>query len=764
LGPRKTIASAASRVSLAALLVGAGLTAAAAADEDNAAVRAKIVAQARTALAQVELFLKIPADDEAIGPGGAGETVAGQLQDRQQEQIAREKKAIDLMGVVIAPRELLVPDTGIDPRRVDRWEVIDSGGRRTLARRSAILIDAPALVLEPVDAQASWPVPQFLDAAIDASASLLLVTPQRVQLEWVLNTAVSRPATSWQPGQDADEHRVPFWVVGSLSAVGVSADALFGAAPRAAAANLIFDATGQLTGIGLADRVSVRDAMPPWRAADLRGARRINEADWQQIHERTRDGFSPVLYPVRIEYRRPKGGAQAFPDSELLGWALSDRSLILPHGMHRTIAAQIHRITVQTGGREVEARLAGHLKDLDAFLIALANGSEPLPAHSDVRKTGRVEPYRPHLAMTLSRKYGANDLRIDYTRMLGSTQGYGNRAQPQLSPAPSLGSLVLDLDSNPIGLFARRRRPMEELEPYERSQLNPLRLPQQTGSAELFRLADWASALNDPASFDPHVVWREEKEQDRRVWLGIEFSPLTRELAESLGCRKESKDGSVGLRINEVYAGSPAERIGLRAGDVLLAVEVPDRPRPIDLVPPRGGRGTPDPSQFQSGENPFAAQGQARAPWPSRNNYLTNLLAILGTDARVKLRFWRDGQRQEVEATVAQAPPDQDSVEQFKDEKLGVTVKGITYEVRTALKLKPDDPGVVVAKVESGSPAARARINQFEIVQSADGVPLDSPARFEEVVKSAQQAKKDQLRLVIVDRGRQRFADLKLGQ
>src|SRR5438552_844387 len=63
-------------------------------DTTGADARAKVLLQARAALADVELYVKIPADDDATGPSGAGETLVSQLQVRQHEQLAREKKAI----------------------------------------------------------------------------------------------------------------------------------------------------------------------------------------------------------------------------------------------------------------------------------------------------------------------------------------------------------------------------------------------------------------------------------------------------------------------------------------------------------------------------------------------------------------------------------------------------------------------------------------------------------------------------------------------
>src|SRR5262245_12756217 len=74
--------------------------------------RAKIVVQARKALVRVELYLKAVPDED--GPGGMGETTSSQTLDQQQRQVIRFKKPIQMMGVVISPREILVPDTGMN--------------------------------------------------------------------------------------------------------------------------------------------------------------------------------------------------------------------------------------------------------------------------------------------------------------------------------------------------------------------------------------------------------------------------------------------------------------------------------------------------------------------------------------------------------------------------------------------------------------------------------------------------------------------------
>jgi len=53
-----------------------------------------------------------------------------------------------------------------------------------------------------------------------------------------------------------------------------------------------------------------------------------------------------------------------------------------------------------------------------------------------------------------------------------------------------------------------------------------------------------------------------------RPWLGAKLTPLTRELARSMGL-----PGQQGVLIAQVYPASPADRAGLQEGDVLLSID-----------------------------------------------------------------------------------------------------------------------------------------------------------------------------------------------
>ena len=101
------------------------------------------------------------------------------------------------------------------------------------------------------------------------------------------------------------------------------------------------------------------------------------------------------------------------------------------------------------------------------------------------------------------------------------------------------------------------------------------------------------------------------------------------------------------------------------------------------------------------------------------------------------------------------------SAAKYKNEKLGLTMKDLTYEVRAGLQLNEDDAAVVIVAVEQGTPAALARINVYELVRAVDGQPVDNVETFEKLITEAQKAKKESVRLTVEWMGKTRLADLK---
>jgi serine protease Do len=195
-----------------------------------------------------------------------------------------------------------------------------------------------------------------------------------------------------------------------------------------------------------------------------------------------------------------------------------------------------------------------------------------------------------------------------------------------------------------------------------------------------------------------------------RGWLGVSIQPLTADLANSFGA-KDTK----GVLISDVVPDSPAGKAGLKPGDILLEFE---------------GKKTDVPSDLQR------AVG----------------LASPGQDTRV--RVWRDGNERTLEVRIGEAP-DEREVQQRSSSRggaptvLGIDVRPITPEVARQLNLRTSE-GVIVARVDEGSPAAEAGIQRGDVIREINRQKIRTTGDYERITRDA----KDGDRLtVLLQRG-----------
>jgi serine protease Do len=170
-----------------------------------------------------------------------------------------------------------------------------------------------------------------------------------------------------------------------------------------------------------------------------------------------------------------------------------------------------------------------------------------------------------------------------------------------------------------------------------------------------------------------------------RGWLGVALQPLTPELAASFGV----KDGR-GALVSDVTAGSPAERAGVKPGDVVLEINGKTIANPGDLARVVG-------------------------------------LARPGTEA--KLKVWREGREHTLALSLAQMPGEAAA------SRTGVEVRPLTRELASELGIKRTD-GVVVSRVAPGSAAAEAGIRQGDVIVEIDRQPVATPADFERLTRA----------------------------
>ncbi|MFH1761712.1 MAG: hypothetical protein ABIA63_11495, partial [bacterium] len=133
-------------------------------------------------------------------------------------------------------------------------------------------------------------------------------------------------------------------------------------------------------------------------------------------------------------------------------------------------------------------------------------------------------------------------------------------------------------------------------------------------------------------------------------------------------------------------------------------------------------------------------------------------------DKKIIIGYLRDGINKECQIYIRRAPKDFQSAEKYANKYLGLTVKDITYEVRDALKIPYKSPGIIVSKIEPGSPAAIGRIGLFEVIEAVDGKVIKNTGSFEKLITRAFAREKRSVKLTVRDLDKTRFIDLELNR
>ena len=222
-------------------------------------------------------------------------------------------------------------------------------------------------------------------------------------------------------------------------------------------------------------------------------------------------------------------------------------------------------------------------------------------------------------------------------------------------------------------------------------------------------------------------------EEILRGYLGVQIQPLTDDFADALGL--ESNRGEF---IQSVQPGEAAEKAGLKAGDVVIAVD--------------GKTVTPD-------------------------NTLSYMVANLTPGTRVPLAIIRDGKRQTVNVTVGRRPSEAELNQQLFDpeddspptvapeqgssiveDALGVQVQPMNPQFARQLGVDANTGGLVVMGVNPNADAARKGIQRGVIILRANSTDLDETGDLESVIEAAQGSGREAVLLRVRGRNGQNFS------
>ena len=215
--------------------------------------------------------------------------------------------------------------------------------------------------------------------------------------------------------------------------------------------------------------------------------------------------------------------------------------------------------------------------------------------------------------------------------------------------------------------------------------------------------------------FNPEFMPRKEEDRNRFVWLGTEAVRLTDALAREKKAQSFIRGYSRPPYVTEVYPGSPADKAGLKAGDILLAVRRgSERERPLEA------------------DHDYS---YSSATWPEVENSLNTLMTEFGAGAKVTVVYARDGRRCEAPVVLEPAPVHYKNAPKARNRALGLSVRDMTFEVRRFFKFDEKAPGIVIARVKPGSPADVAGLGEYELVTEVNGEKVTGAKDFAAKVK-----------------------------
>lgn len=194
-----------------------------------------------------------------------------------------------------------------------------------------------------------------------------------------------------------------------------------------------------------------------------------------------------------------------------------------------------------------------------------------------------------------------------------------------------------------------------------------------------------------------------------RGWLGVSIQNFSEDMASALGF-----EGETGALVAEVVTNSPASRAGFRRNDVILEIDSVDMDNSTQVTRTVGG----------------LIAGSSHEFTILRNGEIMTL------DVTVD----------ELPDNVAELPTSsgdsatpEGSGPGFSGEALGMSLSPLSDDDRRRLTLDDGTDGLVINRVEPGSPAARLGLNSGQAILEVNFESIASVKDFEDAVEAARE-------------------------
>lgn len=220
----------------------------------------------------------------------------------------------------------------------------------------------------------------------------------------------------------------------------------------------------------------------------------------------------------------------------------------------------------------------------------------------------------------------------------------------------------------------------------------------------------------------------------KRGYLGIAMQDVNKDIADALGLPTDR-----GTLVQRIEPGQPAEKAGIKAGDVIVRVNNQDV--------------TPEQT-------------------------LSYLVANLAPGTTVPLELIRDGKRMSLSVTLGTRPPE-DQLAQFDPDdnsggapgagetasaaSLGVAVTPLTPQIAQSIGVGAQVRGVVIVQVDPESDAAAKGLRRGDVIVSINRTPVATGAEIARLVSAAKAAGRGSVLVYVQRRNNGSFIPLQIG-
>ena len=233
-----------------------------------------------------------------------------------------------------------------------------------------------------------------------------------------------------------------------------------------------------------------------------------------------------------------------------------------------------------------------------------------------------------------------------------------------------------------------------------------------------------------PSALAENIVQQlEDYGRTIRGWLGVRIQTVTDDLASSLGL-----DRSYGALVASVIPNSPAEKAGIKAGDVIL--------------------------DFNGSE-------------VTEMRKLPRLVAETKVNSKSNITIWRNEKKKSLRVVIAEMKEEEKPIKETKNEakpdklqsdyikQLGLTLSSLNKDIRMRQNIPDNVFGLLVTKVDQNTDAEIKGIRPGDIIQEINQTAVSDLNSFKNTIATLKSSKRNVL-LLINRQGNINFVALKL--